>query len=602
MPILGGDTEAQIKISTKYNPKGVKRAGKDFKQMDREFKSIGKSLVATGKKVALAFAVPIVAGLGAGIKSAVEFESQMANISTLISGDATEAVGELESGIKDLLKTVPKSADDLGAAAYDIVSAGISDTSQALKVLESSGKLAVAGLSTTGEATDILTSAINAFGLDAEESDKAADILFKTVKNGKTTVSKMAQAFGATAPVIASAKVSLEEFSAATAALTTTGLPAAQAQNSLRAAVVAIQKPTKEMSDLLEELGFESGQAALEKQGLVKTMIGLNKAADGEAEMLGKAFGSVEALTAATSLAGPQNKIYASTLKDMAEGGDAVNEAFGKQNETTAAQFQLMKNNLNVVLMEFANEIMPAVQRGIQFAIEKLEVLKVWWEEHGDTVKNIVGPAIAGLAAGFIVLKTAMAISKISAAFSLGMGLVRTQAALTAGPAGIGKLSGALLKLPIAAGIAFAGVAAAAVIAFVAVKKAIKGYTDALDDLDRSSENLAETRNKALEKVKELRAAGREEDADSLMRTITRNAPEGFAKGGAVAANTPIMVGEEGAELFVPRSNGEIIPNDRITGSERPINVTQHNVFTRSTDIEATLQALSFDLKLEMGT
>jgi hypothetical protein len=36
---------------------------------------------------------------------------------------------------------------------------------------------------------------------------------------------------------------------------------------------------------------------------------------------------------------------------------------------------------------------------------------------------------------------------------------------------------------------------------------------------------------------------------------------EGKASGGPVSAGTPYMVGEEGPEMFVPRSSGNIIPN-----------------------------------------
>ena len=86
---------------------------------------------------------------------------------------------------------VPVSAEELGESAYSIVSAGISDTSEALSVLESSSKLAVAGLGTAAEATDIMTSAINAFQIEASQADVVADSLFTAVKNGKTTVTPL---------------------------------------------------------------------------------------------------------------------------------------------------------------------------------------------------------------------------------------------------------------------------------------------------------------------------------------------------------------------------------------------------------------------------
>jgi hypothetical protein len=39
------------------------------------------------------------------------------------------------------------------------------------------------------------------------------------------------------------------------------------------------------------------------------------------------------------------------------------------------------------------------------------------------------------------------------------------------------------------------------------------------------------------------------------------------AIGGPVTARTPYLVGEEGAELFVPGSSGRIVPNHALGGS-----------------------------------
>jgi hypothetical protein len=41
----------------------------------------------------------------------------------------------------------------------------------------------------------------------------------------------------------------------------------------------------------------------------------------------------------------------------------------------------------------------------------------------------------------------------------------------------------------------------------------------------------------------------------------------GRASGGPVNAGTPYIVGEQGPELLVPRSDGNIIPNNKLGGS-----------------------------------
>ncbi len=47
----------------------------------------------------------------------------------------------------------------------------------------------------------------------------------------------------------------------------------------------------------------------------------------------------------------------------------------------------------------------------------------------------------------------------------------------------------------------------------------------------------------------------------------------GFAAGGPVAANDPIIVGEKGKEIFVPKTAGTIIPNNKIGGG---VTIVQH--------------------------
>jgi len=53
----------------------------------------------------------------------------------------------------------------------------------------------------------------------------------------------------------------------------------------------------------------------------------------------------------------------------------------------------------------------------------------------------------------------------------------------------------------------------------------------------------------------------------SILPRLPQLSFPGRAIGGPVASNTPYMVGERGPELFVPRSNGDIIPNNQLSGA-----------------------------------
>lgn len=378
-----GDVTANFKANTMDFEKGVKGMISKLDNASKKMSSMGRSMT-------MGFTLPIVAGVGASIKELADFESKMSDISTLIAGDSTQAVGDFTAGINEMMKRVPKSADELGESAYSIVSAGINNTSEALAVLEESARLAVGGLGTTAEATDLMTSAINTFASEGLDATQISDILFKTVKNGKTTVAELSQSFGASAPVIAEAGVTLADFQAATAALTTTGLPASQAQMGLRQAIIALTKPTGDMEKLFVSLGMNGRELIQTEANLADVFSVLKKEADKQNISWEKSIGSVEALNATTGIMDTTVDAYQNTLGDMLDGTNSLNGAVEKQNQTTAAQFQLMKNQLNVAMREFAVEIMPLVRKAIEVITDKVGKLTEWWSNLDSKHKNII--------------------------------------------------------------------------------------------------------------------------------------------------------------------------------------------------------------------
>jgi len=68
----------------------------------------------------------------------------------------------------------------------------------------------------------------------------------------------------------------------------------------------------------------------------------------------------------------------------------------------------------------------------------------------------------------------------------------------------------------------------------------------------------------------------------------------GKERGGTVTANRPYLVGEAGAELFVPNKTGTIVPNNRLGGGMgsggMPVNIT-YNI--QAFDSRDTLQAIT---------
>jgi len=86
--------------------------------------------------------------------------------------------------------------------------------------------------------------------------------------------------------------------------------------------------------------------------------------------------------------------------------------------------------------------------------------------------------------------------------------------------------------------------------------------------------------------------------------TFTDGIPSigGKAKGGPVSANTPYMTGEQGVELFVPRTNGTIIPNNQLGGGSAPVtnNYITNNI--NALDSRSVAQVFAENRQSLLGT
>lgn len=381
-----------------------KNVDKSFDNVKKKSNALRLSFIAAGTAVA-AFSIKI--GVDA-VKQAVKFEKQMSNISTLL-GKGEKVSEDFTDGISNLIRTMAIDADDIGTAAYDIFSAGVTDANEALNVLQASSQLAIAGLGSVSSATDLMTSAINAFASEGLSATEIADIMFTTVKNGKTTVEELAQTFGATAPIMAEAGVALSDFQASTAALTTVGLSASIAQTQLRQAVVALIKPTGDMSDLFDKIGVKTGEELIQtSEGLGEAFTKIRDAAEGNNAVLGKALGSVEALNAVISIAGSTSESYILTLDDMTDGVNSLTEAWLKQTDTADAQFQLLQNNLTVILRDLGGVILPTVVEVLgeftKFLKQNEEQIKLVLKVVASFVSTALKLMVDMLRAGAIVI------------------------------------------------------------------------------------------------------------------------------------------------------------------------------------------------------
>ncbi|WP_343347664.1 phage tail tape measure protein [Sphingomicrobium sp. XHP0239] len=395
---------------------GMSDAQKEMVKTERKFMKIGSRMQSIGAKMSLGLTAPIAAIGAAAVRMGADFEKSMSNISTLVDTNV-ESMEAMKNSVLEISKRTPVAISDLTSALYDVRSAGIS-ASDAMQVLERSAQLGVAGLGSTAESVDLVTSSINAFGLEGEEASKVYDNIFRTVQAGKTTISQLSQGFGSVAPVVAQANIELDEYLASVGAMTSVGLPAAQAQTQIRAAIAGLSRETKETSAVFETLGAKNFKDLVDKSGgMVAAFQRIVEATGGSEAKIIKLVGSVEAFNAIMSLSGQTNETFTNTLAGMRDGTDAVGEAFEKQAGTSAAKWQEAQNSLQASAIKIGTALAPVVSQ----LAEMLAGLAGWFSSLSPASQKFV-IALAGItaAAGPVLLVLGNIVSIIPALLKLG--------------------------------------------------------------------------------------------------------------------------------------------------------------------------------------
>ncbi|MCR5260645.1 MAG: phage tail tape measure protein [Candidatus Gastranaerophilales bacterium] len=335
----------------------TKKLDDEFKKLNTSVEKVGDKFQSFGKKAMVAGTALTAFGL-VNVKTAADFEQGMNNVSTLIDTNV-ESLDDMKKQVLQIGKSSPKAISDLTDGLYSIRSAGISAADQ-FKVLKGSEMLSVAGLSSTAEAVDIATSAINAFNIKAEDQNKMYDTLFKVVKFGKTNISDFAQGFGSVAGVVSSAGIELDEYSAAVAAMTTTGLKATNAHTQMSAAISSLTRSSKEQTAIFNQLGAKSFKDLVKKSGgMVNAFKKINDAVKGDEAKMVALMGSVNGYKAVMGLTNTVNGKFVETLNDMRFGSDALSEAYQKQTAGFNNQLAILRNSLQKISIDMGNSLMP---------------------------------------------------------------------------------------------------------------------------------------------------------------------------------------------------------------------------------------------------
>ena len=417
---IGGKADSSLKTACAV-------ADKNLSGLGTTAKNAGK--VIAGAALAAAAAVGTV-GVAA-IKAGAEYEEQLANISTLLTGTEAEVAArtkEIGDQILDVSNRTGVAAGDLTDGMYQVISA-FGDSADAVSILETAAKSAAAGNATTTDSINLLSAVTKGYGdTSAEAVQKAADLSFATVRLGQTSFPELAGAMGKVIPLAGTLGVEQEQLFGAMSTLTGVTGSTAEVVTQLKATMQGFLSPSKNMTASLEAMGYESGQALLESKGFQGALDALKDSVGGNELAFAGLFSSVEAQTAVLSLAGTQAENFTSKTAEMYQATGAADTAFQRQTDTMKYTIQEIKNlganfltelgtNVLPYVRDLAEAALPKVQSALQTAgayvvdtiIPAAKETVAWVTEHSDGLLALTG-AIGAAVIAYKAAKAALAI------------------------------------------------------------------------------------------------------------------------------------------------------------------------------------------------
>jgi len=345
---------------------GIGRLQKQVNGLNTSVGRVGRGFGQVGAGLARAGAIIGTATVGAfaaAAKVGGDFEAQLRTINT-IAMETDVGLAVIGDGIRKLAREGRGDLEDLSTGFYDVLSAGITDTTDALGVLDAASKLAIGGLSTNAQAVDLLTTAINAYGQEATAAAGDADLFAKAIEIGKVTADEIAGSFANVAPIAAQTGINIEEVAAAYAALTAQGTPASEVATQMSRAIVELLDPSKDLLALQDKLNVSFLEIA-QNDGLVVALQAMRDAVGDDDVAFKNLFGRIEGYKFALQTTGPQQEKYNAALDAMGVSAGTAAAQMAERQQGLNYQLGLLKTNLIDAALEVSAGFLPALTRSL---------------------------------------------------------------------------------------------------------------------------------------------------------------------------------------------------------------------------------------------
>lgn len=395
-------------------------------KMSDKFGRMGHGMSSIGRSMSMYVTTPIVAGFGASVKAAVDYEQSLAGVAKTTNLSGSE-LNKMSNEIMGMSKKLPFAATEIAGVAEAAGQLGVKK-SEITDFTKTMLDMSVATNLTSEEAATEFARFANAAGMPIDKVDRLGASVVALGNTTATTEKEIVEMGQRLAGAGSQAGFSADQIMSISAAMSSVGIEAESGGTSMTRIFNKMTKATAEGGDALESFAKTSGMSGEEfaetwennpTKALSAFVKGLSNTEGGAKGVL-KVLDSVgiKGIREADTIRRLSNnhKILDKALKTGAKGwkeNNALTNEAKTRYKTMGSQLQIFKNQLFALGKDIGNVIAPAV-------VGITKKFGQWAESFTKMPKPIKGIAIAlGLVAaatGPVLLGTGLLLRAIGSA------------------------------------------------------------------------------------------------------------------------------------------------------------------------------------------
>lgn len=362
--------------------------GEKMAQAGHKVKDFGQGMTNVGKQLTMTVTAPLMAVGALATKTGMEFKAGMSEVQA-ISGATGAELQQLEAKARELGSSTKFSAKEVSDGFKYMALAGW-DVQQSLDGIDGVLNLAAASGEDLALVSDILTDAISAFGDEAADATRYADVLAATASSANTDVAGLGEAFKYVAPVAGALGYSLEDVSVALGLMANAGVKGSSAGTALRGSLTNLASPTKQMQKAMDELGISIKDSNGEMKPLdvlLRDMRGsfANLTEDQKAHYAATIFGK-EAMAGMLAVLGASDAEFEGLANSIANSNGKAEEMA----EIMGDNLQGKITNLKSALEELGIKIFEALEPALTSLVEGVQKVVDWFNQTDESTQRVI--------------------------------------------------------------------------------------------------------------------------------------------------------------------------------------------------------------------